>query len=108
MGILFLKTLSRWYYYWNHRGETQRRQYEGHNTPLGCHTDQGPQVRGQYDGQGVYCGLSTASEVFIFTTQQYLYLCDYHAIVSYIDKREVLQQEYSQPLILPSLHFRYR
>ena len=21
--------------------ETQRRQYEGHNTPLGCHTDQG-------------------------------------------------------------------
>ena len=22
--------------------ETQRRQYEGHNTPLGYHTDQGP------------------------------------------------------------------
>ena len=52
--------------------ETQRRQYEGYNTPLGCYTDQGPLGRGQYDGQGVYCGLSTASEVFlIFTTQQY-------------------------------------
>ena len=22
--------------------ETQRRQYEGHNTPLGCYADQGP------------------------------------------------------------------
>ena len=31
--------------------------------PIGC---------GQYDGQGVYCGLSTASEVFlIFTTKIY-------------------------------------
>ena len=30
--------------------------------------------RGQYDGQGVYCGLSTASEVFlIFTTPLYQY-----------------------------------
>ena len=53
---------------------TQRRQYEGHNTPLGYHTDQGPKGIGQYDGQGVYCGLSTASEVFlIFTTQLYQY-----------------------------------
>ena len=31
--------------------------------------------RGQYDGQGVYCGLSTASEVFlIFTTQLYHFI----------------------------------
>ena len=29
-------------------------------------------AKAQYDGQGVYCGLSTASEVFItFTTQLY-------------------------------------
>ena len=37
----------------------------------------------------------------IFTTQLYLWLCNYHAIVSYIDKREELQQEYSLPQILP-------
>ena len=48
--------------------------------------------------QWQYCGLSTASEVFlIFNTQLY----------SYVDKREVLQQEYSQPPTLPSHHFRW-
>ena len=52
--------------------ETQRRQYEGHNTPLGYYTNQDPSGRGQYDDEGVYWGLSTASEVFlIFTTQLY-------------------------------------
>ena len=36
----------------------------------------------EYDGQGLYCGLSTASEVFlIFTTQIYLCLCKYNATV---------------------------
>ena len=36
----------------------------------------------QNDSQGVYCGLSTASEVFlIFTTQQYSYMCNFPAIV---------------------------
>ena len=35
----------------------------------------------QYDGLGEYCGLSTASEVFlIFTTPLYSYLCNYPAI----------------------------
>ena len=35
----------------------------------------------QYDGQGVYCGLSTTSEVFlIFTTQLYSYRCNYPVI----------------------------
>ena len=53
----------------------------------------------------MYCGLCTASEVFlIFTTQLYLCLCNKNAIVL---KREVLQQEYSQPPILPSPHFRW-
>ena len=43
-----------------------------HTPGLGYYTDQGPKCRGQYDGQGVYCGLRTASEVFlIFATQQY-------------------------------------
>ena len=42
--------------------------------PQGYHTDQGPLGRGQYNGQGVYCGLSTPSAVFlIFTTQLYSY-----------------------------------
>ena len=36
----------------------------------------------QYDGQGVYCGLSTASEVFlIFTTILYSCLCNPNEIV---------------------------
>ena len=56
----------------------------------------------------VYNGLSTASEVLlIFTTQPYSYLCNYNAMFSYTDKREVLQQEYSQPPILPFPHFRW-
>ena len=37
----------------------------GHNTPIGYSTYQGPQGRGQFGGQGEYCGLSTASEVFV-------------------------------------------
>ena len=65
-------------------------------------------AHGQYNGLGVYYDLSTASEVFlIFTTQLYQYLCNYKAIFSYHDKREVLQQEYSQPQIFPSPHFRW-
>ena len=48
-----------------------QRQYSGHNTPIGYYTDKG---HSQYDCHGVYCGLSTASEVFlIFTTQLYLW-----------------------------------
>ena len=43
----------------------------------------------------------TASEVFLlFTTQLYSCQCNYNAPFSYIDKREVLQPEYSQPSIL--------
>ena len=50
-------------------------------------------VHGQYDSQGVCCSLSTASDVFhLFTTQLNSCLCNYDAIVSYIDKREVLLQ----------------
>ena len=36
---------------------------------------------GQYNGQGVYCGLSTVSEVFLFfNTQLYTYSWNYNAI----------------------------
>ena len=51
---------------------------------------------------------SKSSEVFlILTTQLYPCQCDYDSAFSYIDKREVLQQEYSQPQILPSPHFQW-
>ena len=80
--------------------ETQRRQYECHNTPLGYYTDQDPYGRGQYNSQGVYCGLS------LCTTQLCACLCNYNGtFFSPFHKRVVLQQEYSQPPILPSAHF---
>ena len=53
-------------------------QYVGHNTSLGCYTDQGPRGNGQYNGQGMYCGLNTASVAFlIFTIQLYQYYIVY-------------------------------
>ena len=54
--------------------ETERRQYEGHNTPLGYHTDQGSLGSSQYDWQGEYCGLNMDSEVFLNVTTQ-LFSC---------------------------------
>ena len=40
-----------------------------------------PWGQGQYDGHGVYWGLSTTSEDFpIFTTQTYSSLCKYYAL----------------------------
>ena len=66
--------------------------------PLAIILTKAPYGRGKYDGQGVYCCPSTATEVFlIFTTQLYSCQCNYDAIVSYLNKREVLQQEYSHP-----------
>ena len=61
---------------------------------------------GQYNSQGVYRGLSTASEVFlIFTTQ----LCQY-SIVFFLftlvsDEPEVFLPKYSQTAILHAAHF---
>ena len=55
----------------------------------------------------MYCGLSTASEAFLcfFSTQLYSCLCNYNAIVSYLEKWEVLQQKNSTAPTLPSPHF---
>ena len=56
----------------------------GHNTPLGFYTDQSPEGRGQYDSLGVYCGQSTASEVFlIFTTKLYQYFSVFFSICTF-------------------------
>ena len=57
-------------------------------------------MRHQYDGQGVYCGLNTASEVFlIFTTQLYQYLSGIFLFASVSDEREVFVPKYSQTAI---------
>ena len=42
-----------------------------------------------------------------FTTHQYSFQYNYDTTFSYIDKRGVLQKEYSQPSILPSPHLRW-
>ena len=76
----------------NNIRNTEEAVYMGHNTPLVCHTDQGPEGHSQYDSQGVYCGLSTASEVFLISaTQLCSCQCHYNTTFPYIDKREVLQ-----------------
>ena len=67
---------------------------EGRNTPLGYHTDQAHRA--------------LALRCFLLLLPNYIHV---YAIVvqlfSYFYKREVLQQEYSQPPKLPSPHFRW-
>ena len=59
---------------------------------------------GEYDGQGLYCALSIAYEVFLFLLPNYIHV---HANMMqeflYLENQEVLKQEYSQPRILPLL-----
>ena len=59
---------------------------------------------GQYDGQGVYCGESTTSEVFLtFTSQLYQHLSMFLLFALFNDKPEIFFPKYSQTAIL-SLH----
>ena len=61
---------------------------------------------GQYNGQRVYCGLSTASEVFlIFTTQLCKYLSVFFLFASFSDEPEVFLPKYFQAAILHASHF---
>ena len=54
---------------------------------------------GQYNGQGVYFGLSTASEVFlIFTTQLYEYFIVFFIFALVSGEPEVFLPKYSQTL----------
>ena len=77
---------------------------------------------GRIQDCGPYLGPQTSASVFLILVlwPEYClwgvsYFCyltifisvHYNAIFSYTDKREVLQQEYSQPPILPSPHFRW-
>ena len=72
----------------------------GHDTPLGCYTDRSPMGLGQW----VYCGQSTASEVFlIFTTQLYQWVIFLFALV--IVKPEVFLPRYLRTAILHAAHF---
>ena len=57
--------------------------------------------RGQCDGQA-YCGMSNNPEMFLI-----YYLTMFTLKMHLGDKMKVLQQEYSQPPILPSRHFRW-
>ena len=62
---------------------------------------------GQYNGQGVYCGLTTASEVFlIFTTQLYQYFSVFFLFALFSDEPEVFLPKYSQTAIRHAAHFR--
>ena len=63
-------------------------------------------ARGQYNSQGVYCGLSTASEVFlIFTTQLYQYFSVFFLFALFSDEPEVFLPKYSQTAILHPANF---
>ena len=54
----------------------------------------------------MYCGLSTASEVFlIFTTQLYQYFGVYFVFVLFGDEPEVFLPKYSQTAIRHAAHF---
>ena len=55
--LVAIRNFGEWVYYYK---KTQRSKYDG------CYTDQGPMGLGQYNGRGVYCGLITASEVFLY------------------------------------------
>ena len=63
--------------------------------------------------RGEYCGLNTASELFlIFTTQQYQlnlkthFVIDFFLFALFSDEPEVFLPKYSQTAILHAAHFR--
>ena len=61
----------------------------------------------QYNSQGAYCGLSTASEVFlIFTTHLNQYFSVFLLFALFSDEPEVFLPKYSQTAILYAAHFR--
>ena len=60
----------------------------------------------KYNGQGVYNGLSIASEVFlIFTTQLYQYFSVFFLFAPFSEEPEVFLPKYSQTAILHDAHF---
>ena len=61
---------------------------------------------GQYDGQGVHCGESTASEVFLtFTSELYQHLSVFLLFALFNDEPEVFFPKYSQTAIVHAAHF---
>ena len=60
----------------------------------------GPMGLCQYNIQGVYCGMNTASKVIlVFTTQLYSWLCNYNAIVVIVCNRNTPNSQYTRLLI---------
>ena len=75
---------------------------------VGCHTNQGPQGAVSMMAKGSIVTSELPLRCFLFLLPNYMHV--YAIIMHYslhFDKREVLQQEYSQPPILPSPHFRW-
>ena len=63
-------------------------------------------IGSQYNGQGEYCGLSTASELFlIFTIQLCHFFSVYFLFALVSDEPEVFLPEYSHTAILYAAHF---
>ena len=61
---------------------------------------------GRYDGQGMFCGESTASEVFLtFTSQLYQYFSVFLLFALFNNEPEVFFPKYSQTAILHAAHF---
>ena len=75
-------------------------------TILPYYTDQGPQGHGQYDREGVHCGLSTASEVSLkfllpnYTNFEYVFFFSHYVVT------ELFLFGYSQTAKLHAAHFR--
>ena len=56
---------------------------------------------------GVYCGLSTASEVFLILLTSYtIFLCVFLSFALFSDEPEVSLPKYSQTAVLHASHFR--
>ena len=59
------------------------------------HTDQGPKA---HMAKGMYCGLSNASEVFLFfTTQLYQYLMCFFLFALFSDRPEIFLPKFLLP-----------
>ena len=86
--------------------KTQRRQYEGHNTSQGRHNDQDLKGSVSMVVKGCIVAWVLPLRFSLFSLPDYIHI---HAFImrcyASIEKRGVLQQEYSWPPILSSPHF---
>ena len=61
---------------------------------------------GQYNGPGVYCGLSTASELFLLPNYSNILVFFFFYLFALVsDEPEIFIPEYSQTVILNAAHY---